>query len=93
MKIVITSEGTSLESSVDPRFGRAKHFLLMDTDTGEFSAHDNAQNLNATQGAGTHPPSANQTVGHNCFWFGDKSPRIRTTDLNGVVSVCGVEGQ
>ena len=50
MKIVITSEGTSLESQVDSRFGRTKHFVLVDTDTGEFSAHNNTQNLNAMQG-------------------------------------------
>ena len=52
MKVVVTSRGADLNSQVDPRFGRAKYFLVVDTDTDEFSVHDNAQNLNAVQGAG-----------------------------------------
>lgn len=52
MKIVITSQGTTLDSPVDPRFGRAKYFVLADTESDEFTSHDNVQNLNAPQGAG-----------------------------------------
>ncbi len=59
MKIIIISEGPGLTNQVDPRFGRAKHFVLFDTETGEASSHDNAQNLNAPQGAGIQ---AAQTV-------------------------------
>lgn len=52
MKLLITSSGTTLDSPVDPRFGRAKQFLVVDPDTMTCAAHDNAQNLNAAQGAG-----------------------------------------
>lgn len=52
MKVAVTSEGQTLDSMVDPRFGRAKYFLLVDTETGEFESVDNTQNLNAAQGAG-----------------------------------------
>ena len=52
MKIAITATGKDLSSNVDPRFGRAKYFIVVDTDTNESTAHDNAQNLNAAQGAG-----------------------------------------
>jgi len=52
VKIAVTSQGPELSSQVDPRFGRAKYFLVVETETGEFAAHDNAQNLNAVQGAG-----------------------------------------
>ncbi len=52
MKIAVTSQGPDLTSQVDPRFGRAKSFIVLDTDTGEFSVHDNIQNVNAAQGAG-----------------------------------------
>ncbi|MDD4061927.1 MAG: NifB/NifX family molybdenum-iron cluster-binding protein [Kiritimatiellae bacterium] len=52
MKIAITSQGQELSSPVDPRFGRAKYFLVVDTETGEFSVADNTQNFNAPQGAG-----------------------------------------
>ena len=52
MKIAVTSQGPTLESDVDPRFGRARYFIVADTETGEFRAVDNEQNLNAAQGAG-----------------------------------------
>jgi len=52
MKIAITSMGPDLDSGVDQRFGRAKYFLVVDTESGEFTVHNNEQNLNATQGAG-----------------------------------------
>jgi predicted Fe-Mo cluster-binding NifX family protein len=41
-----------MSSNVDPRFGRAKYFIVVDTDTNALTAHDNAVNLNAAQGAG-----------------------------------------
>ncbi|MCK5241227.1 NifB/NifX family molybdenum-iron cluster-binding protein [bacterium] len=52
MKIAVSSQGMSLDSEMDPRFGRAKYFLVIDSDTGQFTVHDNTQNLNAMQGAG-----------------------------------------
>jgi len=52
MRIAVTSQGNETSSQVDPRFGRAQWFIVVDTETGEHEAHDNAQNLNAVQGAG-----------------------------------------
>ncbi len=52
MKVAMTVQGTSLKDSLDPRFGRAKQFLIVDTDSGEQAVRDNAVNLNAVQGAG-----------------------------------------
>ena len=52
MKVAVTSQGPDLNSPVDPRFGRAPYFVVVNTDTGEFTAHDNVQNVNAVQGAG-----------------------------------------
>ena len=52
MIVAITSQGTDLDSEVDPRFGRARYFLVLNTETDQVEAHDNEQNLNAVQGAG-----------------------------------------
>ena len=52
MKIAVTSTGDTLESQVDPRFGRAKRLIVVDAETGSYEAADNIQNLNAAQGAG-----------------------------------------
>ncbi len=52
MKIAISSQGETLTSQVDPRFGRAPYFIIYDTESGNFAAMSNEQNLNAAQGAG-----------------------------------------
>jgi predicted Fe-Mo cluster-binding NifX family protein len=52
MKVAVTSQGKEPANEVDPRFGRAKWFLVIDTETGESEPYDNAVNLSAAQGAG-----------------------------------------
>jgi predicted Fe-Mo cluster-binding NifX family protein len=52
MKIAITAQSKELSSEIDLRFGRAKWIIVVDSQTGDFQAHDNAVNLNAVQGAG-----------------------------------------
>jgi predicted Fe-Mo cluster-binding NifX family protein len=51
MKIAITATGDNLQASVDPRFGRAQYFIILDPDTMEFEAISNTD-LNAAHGAG-----------------------------------------
>ena len=51
MKICVTSEGGSLDSRVDPRFGRCQHFIIVDPDTLEFEAVVNP-NIESMGGAG-----------------------------------------
>ncbi len=41
MKIFITSKGNSMDSMVDPRFGRAEYYIIYDTDTGEIISREN----------------------------------------------------
>lgn len=52
MKIAVTSTGQDLDSTVDPRFGRAAYILIVDADTLVFEVLDNAENVNAFKGAG-----------------------------------------
>lgn len=52
MKVVVTAMGKGLEAEMDLRFGRAKGFMVVDSESGEASYLDNEQNLNAMQGAG-----------------------------------------
>ena len=53
MKICITSTGKSLESPIDPRFGRCSYFLIVDSETLQFEAIQNIA-ANAAGGAGIH---------------------------------------
>ena len=52
MRIAISSTGKKLDSDLDPRFGRAAYFIILDAETMEFEAVENTQNLNLPQGAG-----------------------------------------
>jgi predicted Fe-Mo cluster-binding NifX family protein len=93
MKIAVTSTGRTLESPVDPRFGRAAFFLLVDTDSGEVTAHDNAQNLNAAQGAGIQAAETVSRLGAEVLITGHCGPKaFRTLQAAGIQVVVGPEG-
>ena len=52
MKLAITSTGKELDSNLDPRFGRAAYFIMVDPKTMAFEVVENSQNLNLSWGAG-----------------------------------------
>lgn len=53
MKIAITATGNTLDSMVDPRFGRAAWFLIVETDNNTLlEAIDNTAGVEAAHGAG-----------------------------------------
>ena len=53
MKIAVSATGPDLNSSVDPRFGRAAYFLIIDGNTGTLlETIDNSTRVAAAQGAG-----------------------------------------
>jgi predicted Fe-Mo cluster-binding NifX family protein len=51
MKICVTSEGKSLDSNVDLRFGRCQYFIIADIDSLEFEVLENP-NIDTMGGAG-----------------------------------------
>jgi predicted Fe-Mo cluster-binding NifX family protein len=51
VKIAIASSGKTLESQVDPRFGRCPYFLIIDSETEEFETLENTAGQ-APRGAG-----------------------------------------
>ncbi len=75
MKICVTSQGSDLGSQVDPRFGRAAMFLLVDTDTGKFEVIDNKQNLQAAQGAGIQTAQNVAETGAKAILTGHCGPK------------------
>ena len=52
MKVAITANGEDLDSAVDRVFGRAKLFLITDSEGENVEVLENSQNVNAAQGAG-----------------------------------------
>ena len=52
MKIAVTATGPTPSAEVDGRFGRARWFLVWDTEGGEPEAIDNSSGVDAVSGAG-----------------------------------------
>ena len=52
MKVAITASGEDLNSPVDRVFGRARYFVITDTEETNVEVLENSQNVNAAQGAG-----------------------------------------
>ncbi len=52
MKILFTSKSQGMDALLDPHFGRAKGFILYDTEKKSDKWIDNTENLNAAHGAG-----------------------------------------
>jgi predicted Fe-Mo cluster-binding NifX family protein len=93
MKIAVTSQGHDLDSELDPRFGRASYFIVVDTETKEHEIVDNEQNLNAAQGAGVQ--AAQTIVNHQveAVLTGHCGPKaFRVLDAAGIKVFLGVEG-
>ncbi len=87
MRVVVTSEGPGIDSPTDPRFGRARYFILVDTETGEHSGIDNALNLNAAQGAGIQAGRKVVELGAQAVVTGHVGPKAFSALKAGGVSV------
>ena len=93
MKVVVTSQGPDMAGEVDPRFGRAKFFIVVDTDSGEFTAHDNVQNLSAVQGAGIQAARNVVELGVSAVITGNVGPKaFATLQAGNVESYVGATG-
>jgi predicted Fe-Mo cluster-binding NifX family protein len=93
MKVAVTSRGPDVSSEVDLRFGRAKYFIVVDTETGEASAHDNTQNLNAVQGAGIQAGRNVVDLGVEAVITGNVGPKaFSTLQAGGVKIYIGAAG-
>jgi len=93
MKIAVTAQGDSLDSEIDERFGRAEKFILYDTQTDGFECVDNAQGLNAAQGAGIQAAETVARLGAECVVTGHCGPKaFRTLKAAGLKVYTGARG-
>lgn len=93
MKVAITAQGKDLESKVDPRFGRCSWFIVADTETGEYRAVSNEQNLNSAQGAGIQAAENAGRQGVEAVITGHCGPKaFRTLSAAGIKVFSGARG-
>jgi predicted Fe-Mo cluster-binding NifX family protein len=93
MKVAVTAQGEDLQSLVDPRFGRARCFIVVDLETGQWEVVDNRGDLDLAQGAGIQ---AARKIAERQVQFlitGHCGPKaFRTLSAAGIEVVLGAEG-
>ena len=78
MKIAITATGQTLDANLDPRFGRCACFLIVDTDTMDFEAVENA-NVALGGGAGIQSGQLMAAKGVKFVLTGNCGPNAHAT--------------
>ncbi len=92
MKIAVTSVGTEMDSQVDPRFGRAAYFAIVDTETMAFEAVENT-NVSAAGGAGINSAKVVIDAGAEAVLTGNCGPNAeRTLRAGNIKLYTGVTG-
>jgi predicted Fe-Mo cluster-binding NifX family protein len=92
-KLAITSEGPSLDDQVDPRFGRAAGFLLVDPNTMQTEYLDNGQSQVMPQGAGIQTAQMVAKAGAQWVLTGYVGPKaFKVLDAAGIKVGQNLEG-
>lgn len=92
MRIAITSTVPNLEGEIDPRFGRCQYFLIVDTDTLQFEAIENA-NISRGGGAGIQSAQLVAEKGIEAVITGNCGPNaFQTLTAAGITVVTGISG-
>jgi predicted Fe-Mo cluster-binding NifX family protein len=93
MKIAVTSTGKTLDSQVDPRFGRAACFIVVDTDVMDVLNVLENENVAAGGGAGISSAKAVIDAGAEAVLTGNCGPNAeRTLTAAGVKLFTGATG-
>ncbi|MFH1760205.1 MAG: NifB/NifX family molybdenum-iron cluster-binding protein [bacterium] len=93
MKIAISAKGGKLDDDVDTRFGRAKMFIIYDSESKNTTSASNLQNLNAAQGAGIQSAQNVINAGVQMVFTGHCGPNafktLSAADIKVVLNITG----
>jgi len=74
-KIAVSCDAPSLDTQVDPRFGRAAGFLIVDPETMDFEYVDNGTSQTMAQGAGIQAAENVARTGASVVLTGSVGPK------------------
>jgi predicted Fe-Mo cluster-binding NifX family protein len=93
MKIAVSAAGNSLDSDIDPRFGRCAYFLVVDTEDMTFEYFDNGTIANGG-GAGIQAAQFISSKGAKAVITGNCGPNaVRTLNAAGIDVIMGQKGK
>lgn len=93
MLVAVTAKGTHLADAVDPRFGRAPYILIVDSETMNYEALNNSENVNAFKGAGIQAATMVADKGAEVLMTGYCGPNaFKTVQAAGMKVVSDVTG-
>jgi len=92
MKICVTSNGPTMDASVDPRFGRCQYFVFVNSETMEYEAMPNPS-IGASSGAGIQAAQTVADKGAGVVITGQVGPNaIQTLGATNISIVTGASG-
>ena len=92
MKVCVSSTDKNLDADIDPRFGRCRFFLIIDTETMNFDTISNEGN-NATGGAGIQAAQTVSRTGVKVVITGNIGPNaFQTLQASGIKVITGAKG-
>ncbi|MFW6121852.1 MAG: NifB/NifX family molybdenum-iron cluster-binding protein [Petrotogales bacterium] len=92
MKICVTSMGDNLDSDVDPRFGRCKYFLIIDTNSMNVNSISN-DSMMVSGGAGIQAAQMVAKTSAGTVITGNIGPNaFQTLTAAGIKVITGVNG-
>ena len=93
MKIAVSVENPNLDAQVDPRFGKASYFVVVDSETMAWEAVENQQSLDLPQGAGIQAAWTVLKRSPGVMLTGNCGPRAyKVLEARGIQICVGVKG-
>jgi predicted Fe-Mo cluster-binding NifX family protein len=86
MKVAISTQSSDIDSLVDPRFGRAAWFVIVDSESSQWTAVDNRRNADASGGAGVQAGTLVVDQGVEAVITGNVGPNAHK-----VLAAAGIE--
>jgi predicted Fe-Mo cluster-binding NifX family protein len=93
MKIAVSVEKPDLDARVDPRFGRASYFIIVDSETMAWKSLENSMSMELAQGAGIQAAQNLLKESPDVVLTGNCGPKaFKVLEARGISVCVGVAG-